>query len=74
MAGREGKEHLVVGRLVLEAWLVQNSFGLIPVEIRDSDGFDHPCIHKFFHTLRYMESRTPKWICLKGDNLNVMMM
>lgn len=44
--------YLVVGRLVFEAWLVENGFNLLLVEVGDADSFDQTSIHQLFHPLR----------------------
>lgn len=43
--------HLVVGRLVLEAWHVEYGFSLLLVEVGDADSFDQPSIHQLLHSL-----------------------
>ena len=49
--------YLVVGRLVFEAWLVEDGFDLILVEVGDADGLDQISIHQLLHPLRKMAKK-----------------
>ena len=44
--------YLVGDGLVLEAWLVEDGFSLVFVEVRDADGLDQAVIHQLLHSLR----------------------
>lgn len=43
--------YLVGGGLVLEAWLVEDGFNLVFVEVGDADSLDQPIVHQLFHSL-----------------------
>lgn len=43
--------YLVIGRLVLEAWLVEYSFNLVFVKVGDANSLDQSGIHQLFHSL-----------------------
>lgn len=48
----EVSANLQVGRLVFEAWLIQDGFNLLLVEVGDPDSFDQTSIDKLLHSLR----------------------
>ena len=43
--------YLVGDGLVLEAWLVEDGFNLVFVEVGDTDGLDQAVIHQLLHSL-----------------------
>lgn len=44
--------YLQVGRPLFEAWLVQDGFNLLPVEVGDPDSSNQTSLHKLLHCLR----------------------
>ena len=43
--------YLVICRLVLQSWLIQDSFNLLMVKVGDTNGFYQTSIHQLFHSL-----------------------
>lgn len=49
--------YLVGCWLVPEVWLVEDGFDLVFVKVGDTNSFDQPIIHQFFHSLGDTRSR-----------------